>query len=97
MDAATGAAARAGVTGLPAKSAPRPRPNADFDIRAECRRLGPKSIQSEPPAQPSFTKRAAPKTKPKVAGKLKEPLTAEWKFEDVVKSAQDASVLVLVY
>jgi hypothetical protein len=29
--------------------------------------------------------------------KLKEPITADRKFEDVVKSAQDAAVLVLVY
>jgi S1-C subfamily serine protease len=34
---------------------------------------------------------------PAVAAKLKDPLTAERKFEDVVKSAQDAAVLVLVY
>lgn len=34
---------------------------------------------------------------PEVASKLKEPLTAERKFEEVVKSAQDAAVLVLVY
>ncbi len=34
---------------------------------------------------------------PDVASKLKEPLTAERKFEDVVKSAQAAAVLVLVY
>ncbi len=29
-----------------------------------------------------------------VASKLKDPLTADRKFEDVVKSAQDAVVLV---
>jgi hypothetical protein len=29
---------------------------------------------------------------PDVASKLKEPLTAERKFEDVVKSAQEAAV-----
>jgi S1-C subfamily serine protease len=34
---------------------------------------------------------------PEVADKLKAPVTAERKFEDVVKSAQDAAVLVLVY
>ena len=34
---------------------------------------------------------------PEVSAKLKEPLTTERKFEDVVKSAQDAAVLVLVY
>jgi len=34
---------------------------------------------------------------PDVAKKLKEPSTADRKFEDVVKSAQDAAVLVLVY
>ena len=34
---------------------------------------------------------------PDVANKLKEPVTADRKFEDVVKSAQDAAVLVLVY
>jgi hypothetical protein len=32
-----------------------------------------------------------------VSAKLKEPITADRKFEDVVKSAQDAVVLVLVY
>jgi hypothetical protein len=32
-----------------------------------------------------------------VAAKLKEPVTVDRKFEDVVKSAQDAAVLVLVY
>jgi len=34
---------------------------------------------------------------PDVAKKLKEPSTADRKFEDVVKSAQAATVLVLVY
>ena len=34
---------------------------------------------------------------PEVSAKLKEPETKERKFEDVVKSAQDAAVLVLVY
>ena len=34
---------------------------------------------------------------PVVDAKLKEPLTVERKFEDVVKSAQDAAVYVLVY
>jgi len=34
---------------------------------------------------------------PDVASKVKDPVTADRKFEDVVKSAQDAAVLVLVY
>ena len=34
---------------------------------------------------------------PDVDAKLKAPNTADEKFEDVVKSAQDAAVLVLVY
>ena len=34
---------------------------------------------------------------PVVAKKLKEPNTVDEKFEEVVKSAQDAAVLVLVY
>jgi S1-C subfamily serine protease len=34
---------------------------------------------------------------PEVSAKLKEPVMADRKFEDVVKSAQDAAVLVLVY
>jgi hypothetical protein len=34
---------------------------------------------------------------PDVANKLKSPNTADRKFEDVVKSAQQAAVLVLVY
>jgi hypothetical protein len=34
---------------------------------------------------------------PDVANKLKEARTAERKFEDVVKSAEQAAVLVLVY
>jgi hypothetical protein len=34
---------------------------------------------------------------PAVSAKLKEPIMADRKFEDVVKSAQDAAVLVLVY
>jgi len=34
---------------------------------------------------------------PDVSAKLKEPKTTDEKFEDVVKSAQDAAVLVLVY
>ena len=34
---------------------------------------------------------------PDVDAKLKAPITADEKFEDVVKSAQDAAVLVLVY
>jgi hypothetical protein len=34
---------------------------------------------------------------PDVDAKLKKPNTADEKFEDVVKSAEDAAVLVLVY
>jgi len=34
---------------------------------------------------------------PDVSAKLKEPQTKERKFEDVVKSAEQAAVLVLVY
>ena len=34
---------------------------------------------------------------PAVSAKFKTPNTADRKFEDVVKSAQDAAVLVLVY
>jgi S1-C subfamily serine protease len=34
---------------------------------------------------------------PDVSAKLKKPITADRKFEEVVKSAQDAAVLVLVY
>ena len=34
---------------------------------------------------------------PEVSAKLKEPETKERKFEDVVKSAEQAAVLVLVY
>jgi hypothetical protein len=34
---------------------------------------------------------------PAVSAKLKEPIMADRKFEEVVKSAQDAAVLVLVY
>jgi len=34
---------------------------------------------------------------PEVSAKLKNPVTADRKFDDVVKSAQDAAVLVLVY
>jgi hypothetical protein len=34
---------------------------------------------------------------PDVDAKLKSPNTADEKFEDVVKQAQDAAVLVLVY
>jgi hypothetical protein len=34
---------------------------------------------------------------PEVSAKLKEPNREEWKFEDVVKSAEQAAVLVLVY
>ena len=34
---------------------------------------------------------------PEVTAKLKEPDTGERKFEDVVKSAEQAAVLVLVY
>jgi S1-C subfamily serine protease len=34
---------------------------------------------------------------PDVSAKLKEPITIDRKFEDVVKSAQDAAVLVLIY
>ena len=34
---------------------------------------------------------------PAVSAKLKAPLMADRKFEDVVKSTQDATVLVLVY
>ena len=34
---------------------------------------------------------------PAVSAKLKVPVTADRKFEEVVKSAQDAAVLVLVY
>jgi len=34
---------------------------------------------------------------PEVSAKLKEPITTERKFDDVVQSAQQAAVLVLVY
>jgi hypothetical protein len=34
---------------------------------------------------------------PAVSAKLKAPATADRKFEEVVKSAQDSAVLVLVY
>jgi hypothetical protein len=34
---------------------------------------------------------------PAVSATLKAPVTADRKFEEVVKSAQDAAVLVLVY
>ena len=34
---------------------------------------------------------------PEVSAKLKEPNTKEQKFEDVVRSAEQAAVLVLVY
>jgi hypothetical protein len=34
---------------------------------------------------------------PAISAKLKEPITADRKFEDVVKSAKDAAILVLVY
>jgi hypothetical protein len=34
---------------------------------------------------------------PAVSAKLKEPNTKEMKFEDVVKAAEQAAVLVLVY
>ena len=34
---------------------------------------------------------------PAVSARLKAPVTADRKFEDVVKSAQGAAVLVLVY
>jgi len=34
---------------------------------------------------------------PAISAKLKDPVTADRKFDDVVKSAQDAAVLVLVY
>ena len=34
---------------------------------------------------------------PDISARLKPPTTADRKFEDVVKSAQDAAVLVLVY
>ena len=34
---------------------------------------------------------------PEVSAKLKNPISTERKFDDVVKSAQDAAVLVLVY
>jgi hypothetical protein len=34
---------------------------------------------------------------PDVSAKLKEPNVKDEKFEDVVQSAQDATVLILVY
>jgi len=34
---------------------------------------------------------------PAVSARLKTPVTADRKFDDAVKSAQDAAVLVLVY
>ena len=40
---------------------------------------------------------SAPESVPDVDAKLKAPNTADEKFEDMVKSAQDAAVLVLVY
>jgi hypothetical protein len=38
-----------------------------------------------------------PRIRPRSGAKLKEPETKERKFEDVVKSAAQAAVLVLVY
>jgi len=38
-----------------------------------------------------------PEAMPEVSTKLKEPETKERKFEGVVKSAEQAAVLVLVY
>jgi S1-C subfamily serine protease len=38
-----------------------------------------------------------PESVPAISTRLKTPVTADRKFEDVVKSAQNAAVLVLVY
>jgi hypothetical protein len=38
-----------------------------------------------------------PESVPAVSAKLKAPVTADRRFEDVVKSAQNAAPLVLVY
>ena len=38
-----------------------------------------------------------PESVPELAGKLPDPHSGERKFEDVVKAAQQASVLALVY
>ena len=40
---------------------------------------------------------SSPESVPDVGAKLKKSNTADEKFEDVVKSAQDAAVLVLLY
>ena len=40
---------------------------------------------------------AAQESVPEVFAKLNEPNTKEMKFEDLVKSAEQAAVLVLVY
>ena len=49
------------------------------------------------PASPDVSGLSFLESVPAVSAKLKEPITADRKFENMVKSAQDAAVLVLVY
>ncbi len=68
----------------------------------ECELRGQELVGRSLPRRPNIGLRgtaALPflESVPDVANKLKAPNTADEKFEDVVKSAQDAAVLVLVY
>jgi S1-C subfamily serine protease len=67
-------------------------------VAAHCE---PRYFQISVPVQPSNSGGALVDEHGNVVGvvsaKLKAPVTADRKFEDVIKSAQDAAVLVLVY
>ena len=68
-----------------------------LDARLTCLRPLPHFYQNVNYAVKSSLLLTFLESVPDVSAKLKAPNTADEKFEDVVKSAQDAAVLVLVY
>ncbi len=71
---------------------PRPSPTAVQNVGVE--RALPEKVNY---AVKSSYLRSFLESVPKVSAKLKEPETKERKFEEVVKAAEQAAVLVLVY
>jgi hypothetical protein len=64
-------------------------------FRSACRCS--RAIQAALAASPDMSGLSFLESVPAVSTKLKEPVTADRKFEDVVKSADQAAMLVLVY
>ena len=61
------------------------------------REIRPSGSEGGARSHPSFLPRSFLESVQEVSAKLEEPETKERKFEDVVKSAEQAAKLVLVY